>query len=182
MIREAILDSPRLRQAARRSHVPDGGSAKLEGTDMALSETRTALDQAARARLAQFANALIAGSPGWPSASEAEVHDVWIDRSLAARPDLVAIVTSVLAAAGEPREVLNELRTCDPGRFENFSSLVAGAYLMNPRVRRKLGLPAGAPERNPPYPDEADFYLEGGLLDPVIARGSAGFRRTPPPQ
>ncbi|MSW40886.1 MAG: hypothetical protein F2842_01595, partial [Actinobacteria bacterium] len=33
-----------------------------------------------RTRLAQLADTLIAGGAGLPSASEAEVHSVWIDR------------------------------------------------------------------------------------------------------
>ena len=45
------------------------------------------LDDAARARLAGFADVLISGSPGWPSASGAQVHGEWMDRTFAARPE-----------------------------------------------------------------------------------------------
>jgi hypothetical protein len=55
---------------------------------------------------------------------------------------------------------------------------VAGSYLMNPRVRRGLGLPGGAPRPKPALPDESDYYLSGGILDPVIARGPI-YRPTP---
>jgi hypothetical protein len=136
----------------------------------------TALTESQRARLALFSDALISGSPGWPSASAADADSKWIERALAARPDLVTVVLAVVEQSGEPQDVLRGL---DRATFDSFSTLIAGTYLMNPEVRRKLGLPAGPPERNPPYPDEADYYLEGGLLDPVMARGSAGFRRTP---
>ena len=129
-----------------------------------------------RARFARFADALISGSSGWPSASAADADGNWIERALAARPDLVPVVLEVVERKGEPQDVLKSL---DRATFESFSTAVAGTYLMSPDVRVKLGLPAGPPERNPPYPDEADYYLEGGLLDPVISRGSAGFRRTP---
>ena len=134
------------------------------------------LAESQRARFARFADALISGSLGWPSATAAQVHDKWIERALNARPDLVPVVLNVVERPGEPQDVLRGL---EPTTFDSFSTAVAGAYLMAPEVRRQMGLPAGPPERNPAYPDEADYYLEGGLLDPVIARGSAGFRRTP---
>lgn len=136
------------------------------------------LIDADRARLARLADLLISGSPGWPSASAADVHGTWMDRTFAARPDLAETVIAVLALPGEPREVLAGLRNEEPKRFDGFSYAVAGTYLMNPKVRRQFGLPGGPPEKNPPLPDESDFYLDGGLLDPVIARGGAGFRRT----
>ena len=139
----------------------------------------TDLDAADRRRLAGFADVLISGSPGWPSASEAEVHGSWMDRTFAARPDLAKVVASVIAMPGEPSEILERMKSEDAGRFRSFSTAVAGTYLMNPMVRTQYGLPAGPPEKNPPMPDESDYYLEGGLRDPVVARGSAGFRRTP---
>lgn len=136
------------------------------------------LDDDARTRLAHFADMLISGSPGWPSASDVDVHGRWMDRTLAARPDLVDIILSVLAIPGEPRDVLDGLRDRDRRTFDAFSQAIAGTYLMHPRVRRQLGLPAGPPEKQPAYPDEAEAYLEGGLLEPVIARGSI-FRTAP---
>ncbi len=130
-------------------------------------------------RLAQFADVLISGSPGWPSASQADVHGKWMDITLAARPDLIEVVTDVLSRAGEPRDILQQIKTTDMVRFDRFSIAIAGTYLMNPRIRKQLGLPAGVPEAKPPFPDEADYYLEDGLIEPVVARGSAMFRRSP---
>lgn len=49
-----------------------------------------------------------------------------------------------------------------------------GAYLI--RVWRRLGYPGRKP--TPVLDDEADFYLDGGLLEPVIARGPI-YRPTP---
>ena len=45
-------------------------------------------------------------------------------------------------------------------------------------MRRELGYPGPVPMRQPALPDEADAYLEDGILDVVIARGrgrSIGF-------
>ncbi|HEX4764661.1 MAG TPA: hypothetical protein VH414_00105 [Lichenihabitans sp.] len=132
-----------------------------------------------RSRLAQFADVLISGSPGWPSASQADVHGKWMDITLSARPDLIDLVVDVIGMEGDPHDVLQQIKTREIVRFDRFSTAIAGTYLMNPRIRKQLGLPAGMPEANPPFPDEADYYLEDGLLEPVIARGSAMFKRTP---
>jgi hypothetical protein len=136
------------------------------------------LDEASRARLALFADLLIAGGAGMPSASEAQVHTQWIDRVFAARPDMEVAVRGVLALPGEPEAVLAQLRERDAEGFTGFAFAVAGAYLINPRIRRELGYPGPAPVRNPALPGEAESYLEDGILDVVIARGPI-YRPTP---
>lgn len=136
------------------------------------------LDGAQREKLAAFADALIPGGHGLPSASEAGVHVRWIDRALGARPDLAGPMLAVLALGGEPRVELERLRSGDPETFQGFTFAVAGGYLMNPRVRKLLGYPGQAPKPKPAYPDESDYYLEGGILDPVLDRGPI-YRPTP---
>jgi hypothetical protein len=137
------------------------------------------LDDALRGRLAEFANLLIAGGAGLPSASEADVQGKWIDRTLVARPDLVEVVHAVIGGAGEPAAELKRIRSEDPLLFDRFAHAIAGAYLMVPKVRKGLGLPGNAPKRKPAYPDEADHYLSDGILDVVIERGPI-YRPTPP--
>ena len=131
-----------------------------------------------RDRLGVFADALISGGAGMPSATGAEVHSQWIDRVFAARPDMEATVREVLGREGEPAGILASLRAGEPDRFSSFAFAVAGAYLINPRIRRDLGYPGPVPVKNPALPDEAEAYLEGGILDVVIARGPI-FRPTP---
>jgi hypothetical protein len=131
-----------------------------------------------RERLAVLADKLISGGAGLPSASEADVHGVWIDRVLAVRPDLVETVTTVTGRAGETTTDLDALREQDPVTFDTFSYAIAGAYLMNPRVRGLLGMPGDAPKRNPAFPDESEHYLSDGILDPVLQRGPI-YRPTP---
>jgi hypothetical protein len=107
------------------------------------------------------------------------VHGKWIDRVLRVRPDLTPHVAAVLASAGEPRMELVRWQAENPEVFESFTLAVAGGYLMNPRVRKLLGYPGNAPKRKLAYPDEADFYLDGGtLLEPVMARAPI-YRPTP---
>ena len=136
------------------------------------------LDSTQRARLAELSNVLISGGLGLPAASDAKVHEKWIDRALGARPDLFQTVADVVAMVGDPKVILAKLEINDPDTFGNFSFIVAGAYLMNPAVCKELGLPGNAPKPNPALPDESDMYLEDGLLDQVIARGPI-YRPTP---
>ena len=131
-----------------------------------------------RERLAVLADHLISGGDGLPSASGADVQGVWMDRVLAARPDLIEVVIAVIGQAGDPATDLDALRVQDPATFDVFSYAIAGAYLMNPRVRGLLGMPGDAPRRNPAFPDESDYYLSDGILEPVIARGPI-YRPTP---
>ena len=57
------------------------------------------------------------------------------------------------------------------------STVVVGGYYLSPKVRKRIGYPGQ--KRNPPYPDEADYYLDDGkLLDPVRAMKSI-YRPTP---
>lgn len=169
---QAEPPSPKQRPAG---DTPMGSPILAEGE----ARARPELDDALRGRLAEFADLLIAGGAGLPRASDADVQGKWIDRAMAARPDLAEIVHAVLAIPGEPASVLAGLREQDHATFHQFASTVAGAYLMNPRVRRRLGLPGGAPKPKPAYPDEAEYYLSDGILDPVIERGPI-YRPTPP--
>jgi hypothetical protein len=88
------------------------------------------------------------------------------------------VVREVLGLPGAPEAVLARVREQDPGRFTEFAFAVAGAYLINPRVRRDLGYPGPAPVKNPALPGEAEAYLEDGILDVVIDRGPI-YRPTP---
>lgn len=132
-----------------------------------------ALDDDARARLAGLADQMIPGGEGLPPASAVDVQGKWIDRALAARPDLAAPVRAALEREGAPSAVLQQLREDDEGLFESFGYVIAGAYLMHPRVRKLLGYPSNVPKTKRAYPDESDAYLADGILDPVIARGPA---------
>lgn len=130
-----------------------------------------------RATLALLADVLVPAAEGMPAASEVKVHEKWIDRAVDARPDLQADLLCVIeAAAGrEPAVELVRLREQEPASFDTLALLVTGAYYMVPRVRKLVGYPGQ--KRRPAYPDEADYDLRDGLLDPVIARGS--IYRTP---
>ena len=133
------------------------------------------LSEPERHRLGLIADALIGGGGGLPSAREADVQGVWIDRVLAARPDLFDVLSKAASISGDPQLVLDRL---DSAELDHIKYAIAAAYLINPRVRALLGYPGNAPEKQPAYPDEAQSYLEDGILDAVIKRGPI-YRPTP---
>jgi choline dehydrogenase-like flavoprotein len=106
--------------------------------------------------LAPLADALIPAAGGMPSASEADATGKWTERALAARPDLAAGFARALEAAD-----VESLQKDDPEAFAALAEIVSGAYYMNVKVRKKIGYPGQ--KSNPPFPDEAEYYLEGLL-------------------
>jgi choline dehydrogenase-like flavoprotein len=136
------------------------------------------LTEAERATLAGLADALIPASDGMPAPSELQCEGKWADRALAARPDLAEPLARVLAeAAGrDPAAEARRLHAEDPDGFAALAAIVLGSYTIHAKVRKRLGYPGQ--RQNPPLPDEADYYLEGGLLEPVKARGA--FSAEPP--
>lgn len=143
-----------------------------------MSGSESPLDDTQRQRLAALADVIISGGAGLPSASEANVHRRWIDRTLAARPDLLESILAGLEGDDDPVVAIENLRRHKRSVFDALSFAIAGTYLMNPSVCRLLGLPGNSPRPNAALVDEADFYLEDGILDPVIARGAI-YRPTP---
>lgn len=130
------------------------------------------------ATLAALADVLVPAVPPWPSASEAGVAETWAARSLAALPGHASLVSRALdaAASGEPIAEIECLEREDREAFDALVLVVVGAYYLSPKVRRLLGW--AGPRRNPPVEGEAEFYLEDGLLDPVVERGPI-YRPTP---
>jgi hypothetical protein len=123
------------------------------------------------ARLRRLGDVLAPASETMPSFSEADKSGRFLLRAFEALPHLAPLAIAAADALGdsEPREYLERLSVERPEMFSALHSTVVGAYLINRRVWKRLGYPGRKPR--PVLDDEADFYLEGGLLDPVIARG-----------
>lgn len=86
--------------------------------------------------------------------------------------DAVAAVLDRLTGADDAtidRE-LRALSDADPDVFQPLSSIVAGAWLLLPAVRDRIGYP-GQGRNVAPFDQIAD-ELSTGILDPVIDRGS----------
>jgi hypothetical protein len=122
-------------------------------------------------RLAALADALIPAAGDLPSASDADPSGKWLDRALTARPDLARAFERALEA-----DDLEALAQADPEVFEALALVVSGAYYMNLKVRKRIGYPGQ--KSSPTYPDEADYYLAGDIVGPVVRRGQA-YRPTP---
>lgn len=140
----------------------------------------TELTPARRSTLAALADVLVPATGGMPAASEAGVTGKWLDRVLGARPDLEPTLVRLLAAAAgsEPAGELRRLECEDRAALELLALVVVSAYYLNPKVRRLIGYPGQ--KATPPFPDESDYYLRDGLLDPVLERGPI-YRPTPGP-
>lgn len=140
----------------------------------------TGLTPALRSTLAGLADVLVPAVDGMPAASEAGVTGKWLDRVLGVRPDLEPLLARVLAGAegAEPAGEIRRLEREDPAALELLALVVVSAYYLNPKVRRLIGYPGQ--KATPPFPDESDYYLRDGLLDPVLERGPI-YRPTPGP-
>jgi choline dehydrogenase-like flavoprotein len=117
-----------------------------------------ALTQEQRAAFRALADVLIPASDAMPAASETDPTGRWLDRALGARPELRPGLERALAAEADARRLEAE----DPDAFDALATLASGAYYMNVKVRKRIGYPGQ--KATPPFPDEAEYYLDG-LLD-----------------
>lgn len=137
-----------------------------------------ALDPRLRAVLGGIADQLIPAAHGMPSATEVGVADTMLDDVVRARPDLVAPLADVLTAVADddPVSAAARLRSGAVAGFDVVALVVAGGYLMSPRVKAALGYPGQEPKIVDP--DDVVRTVHDGLLDPVVARGPI-YRPTP---
>jgi hypothetical protein len=124
-----------------------------------------------RATLGALADVLVPAAHGMPAASQVGVHERWLDRALAARPDLAEPLAALVrgAAGRDPEAEIRRLRNEDEERFGLLLLVVTAAYYSSPKVKRLIGYPGQRP--NEVFPDQAEHDLRDGILDPVIARG-----------
>jgi choline dehydrogenase-like flavoprotein len=137
------------------------------------------LSEGERTTLGKLADLLIPSWQSMPAATAAGVHDKWVDHVLAVRPDLAPRLMALLdkARTNDPAGELARLERDDAEALEVLKAVVLGAYYMSPRVRKRLGYPGQ--KQRPVLPDEADYYLEEGLLDPV-RKLEEPYRPSPP--
>lgn len=126
------------------------------------------------ATLLRAADVLIPEAPGLPAGGGAPDYAAWLDRALAARSDAFETIVRAVERlqrvdAPEMLDALRRMSTEEPDRFHALSAVLAGAYLMGPKVRAHIGYPGQ--ERRPAAFDEAAEELMSGILGPVIERG-----------
>jgi hypothetical protein len=124
---------------------------------------------------AGLSDVLIPAAEGMPSASQAQVADHWLEEALRFRPDLEPGLRAALeAAAGlDPEKAVELLNRDHIPAFEALGTLAAGAYFLNPEIRRLIGYPGQAPT---PVKDDTGSYVD--LLEHVLERGQV-YREVP---
>ena len=110
-----------------------------------------------------------------PCATSEHGFDSALVTAVTARADAFAGITAILARwegvdGAELERRLRVLHDQEPETFQALSAVVAGAWLILPAVRERIGYPGQ--HRNPAPLDQAVDELSNGLLDSVIERGS----------
>ena len=80
------------------------------------------------------------------------------------------------ADVSDPAGALKRIETTDPNGWGTLTTVVAGAYFLNPAIAEKVGYP-GRPAIPVDDGSEPD-WLQDGLLDSVKSRGPI-YRPTP---
>jgi hypothetical protein len=124
--------------------------------------------------LRAIADVLIPASDDSPAATSEPDFDAWLGRAVDARADAFGAITAFLgqldgATAEAVDQALRALDSEQPEQFQALSAVVAGAWLLTPTVRDRIGYPGQ--RRDPARFDEAIDELSDGILDAVIARG-----------
>jgi hypothetical protein len=122
-----------------------------------------------------IADVLIPASGGNPPATAEPDLNACLRRAVDARADAFDAITAVLAqldgaAPDVTDQALRRLHADQPVTFQALSAVVAGAWLLIPAVRERIGYPGQ--RRDPARFEEAADQISDGILDPVIARGS----------
>lgn len=137
------------------------------------------LSETQRAALAVLSDALIPPDEDFPSATAVDPSGRFIARAMTLIPRQAGLVALLLDSVDvtKPQAELHRLEREVPEAFEALLSLVFGTYFTNRKVWKRIGYPGRRP--TPPYPDEADYFLAGNILAPVLERGPF-FRPTIP--
>ena len=124
--------------------------------------------------LRAIADVLIPAAGDNPAATSEPDFDQWLARAADARADAFDGITAVLAqldrtAPATIDHTLRALHADQPRQFQALSAVVAGAWLVVPAVRARIGYPGQ--RRDPARLEEAADQISDGILDPVLARG-----------
>lgn len=134
------------------------------------------LTDAEMTALRAIADVLIpAGRHGEPAATDEPGFEATLRIAVDARADAFDALATLLADidAGNPDalgKLLRDIAQDEPDVFQPTSAIVAGAWLLLPAVRERIGYPGQT--RNIAPLDQIVDELSAGILDPVMERGS----------
>jgi hypothetical protein len=121
------------------------------------------------------ADALIPATATAPSASAEPEFTTTLATALDARADAFDAITGWLATVAGLQgsalfDRLRALHDAEPDTFQALSAVFAGAWLLTPTVRTRIGY--HGQRRQPASLTEAVDQLEDGILDAVMERGA----------
>lgn len=124
--------------------------------------------------LRAIADVLIPAAGDNPAATQEPDLDAGLRCAVDARADAFDAITAVLAqldgaSADAIDQALRSLHAEQATTFQALSAVVAGAWLLTPTVRARIGYPGQ--RRDPAGLEEAVDQISDGILDPVLARG-----------
>jgi len=121
------------------------------------------------------ADALIPATATAPSATADDDFDTALNVAVDARADAFDAIVGALADLQKvaPDDLLDRLKSlsdAETDTFQSLSAVLAGAWLLTPSVRERIGY--RGQRRNPPSISEAVDQISDGLLDDVMERGA----------
>lgn len=123
-----------------------------------------------RRALRVVADVLIPATDQFCSGASEVGFDGMLMRAVDARADAFDTVTSAALNAAEADDAegyLRGLHDSEPDTFQALSAVVAGAWLLTPKVRDRIGY--HGQQRHPAGHEDAADDLMDGILDPVLA-------------
>lgn len=134
------------------------------------TETSVVLTDDERATLAAIADQLMPSAHGMPSAAEI-VTDARLRFVLRARPDLARPLRAALRPdLGSDVTARLQILADEPANLSALHLTIVGGYYTDPRVKDLIGYPGQMALELRSW--EVPVYLEEGLIDAVLARGS----------
>lgn len=132
--------------------------------------------------LQAVADVLIPAASDNPAATSESGYEAALITATTARADAFATIVATLAVLADleaptVESRLRQLHDEQPDVFQPLSAVVAGAWLVLPAVRARIGYPGQ--HRNPAPITQAVDELTSGILETVIQRGH--IYREPPP-
>ena len=132
-----------------------------------------------RDHFAAIADILVPAYQQLPKASDVGVAGVLLDRVLAVRPDLTEVfLRGLVATLGlSGRDAAEHIFHKDAESFDAISTIAAGGYFLDQRVRDLIGYPGQETIHNE-HPYALPGYVADGSLQRVYDRGPL-YRPTP---
>lgn len=121
--------------------------------------------------MARAARVLVPAHDGRPGAADEPAFEQMLHTAADARADAFQALEAVIAELGrldqhDLEKGLRDLLGREPGRFQVFSAVIAGAWLLAPTVRDRIGYHGQVRKRADVL--EAADQIGNGLLDPVL--------------